>query len=210
MVALVSPTDDRMKIKRILLLTVPLLAGTGAAWAASDARGSNWSLFTGKYTASGLPDEILMNRPIEFEDAWITVVNYGRHLSPPTAARRWEAELQFGVHRGVQDHFEVNSALIHRWSDWPWDGLIDTSFAIGAGLSWAGEVPALEAQGKPGTDATRTLLYLVLEFEAMPGHTRRWSVYGRIHHRSGVFGTFNGVHGGSDHVGIGVRWYPGR
>lgn len=197
-----------MKIKSTLLV-VPLLLGHTSVPADTVTPRSNWSVFTGKYTADGLPDEILMNQPIEFQDAWISVLNYGRHLTEPTPSRRWEAEAQFGIHRGLQDHHEFNAALIHRWSDWPWDGLIDTSFALGVGLSWATEVPALEAQGKPGEDATRALLYLALEFEAMPRHTRRWSVYGRIHHRSGVFGTIKGVHGGSDHVGIGLRWYPG-
>lgn len=170
----------------------------------------NWSVFSGKYTASGLPDEILMLRSIEFDQAWIAVVNFGYELGAPTLSRRWEAELQFGQHWGEQDHQEINAALLHRWSDWPWDGLVDTSFALGGGLSWGLDVPALEAAGKPGDNATRTLFYMALEFEAVPRGTRRWSVFGRIHHRSGIFGTFNGVHGGSDHVGIGVRWYPGR
>ncbi|MFN2300398.1 MAG: hypothetical protein ABR565_00775 [Gammaproteobacteria bacterium] len=196
-----------MKIKSTLLVVLFLL-GNAPVHGDTVAPRSNWSVFTGKYTSDGLPDEILMNQPIEFQDAWISVLNYGRHLSKPTPSRRWEAEAQFGIHRGLQDHHEFNVAMIHRWSDWPWDGLIDTSFALGVGVSWAAEVPALEAQGEPGEHATRTLLYLALEFEAMPRHTRRWSVYGRIHHRSGVFGTIKGVHGGSDHVGIGLRWYP--
>jgi hypothetical protein len=176
---------------------------------ASESR-HNLSLFTGKYTASGLPDEILMLRPIDFDDAWVTVFNYGYLLTAPTPARRWEGELQMGFHTGDQDHVEFNGAVLHRWSDWPWDSLIDTSFALGAGLSWAHRVPALEAAGKPGDNATRTLFYMALEFEARPAFTDRWSIFGRIHHRSGVFGTFSGVHGGSDHIGLGLRWYLDR
>lgn len=190
---------------RYLLLVLSMLASAAAH---ADARGQSWSVYTGKYTADPLPDHILLLQPITFEDAWITVVNYGRVLARPTPSRRWEAEMQLGLHHsGVQDHLETNIAVLHRWSDWPWDGLIHTSFAVGSGLSYATEVPYLERTGKPGPDATKLLLYLALEFEAVPATAENWSIFGRIHHRSGVFGTFNGVHGGSDHVGIGVRWY---
>ena len=193
---------------RFLLVAALLLA---CASATADERGASWSLYTGKYTADPLPDHILLLQPITFENAWISVLNYGRTLSRPSSSRAWEGELQLGLHHsGVQDHVETNAAILHRWSDWPWDGLIHTSFAVGAGLSYATRVPYLERTGKPGPDATRLLFYMALEFEAIPNGTERWSVYGRIHHRSGVFGTFNNVHGGSDHVGIGVRWYLPR
>lgn len=182
------------------------LAACGTATAAP-AADLSWSVFTGKYTASGLPDEILALQPIEFENAWITVFNLGHVLARPAPDRRWETELQFGFHHsGAQDHQEVNLAVIHRWSDWPWDGLIDTSLAMGTGLSMATEVPLLEATGKPGPDAQRLLLYGVFEFEVAPHWSRDWSIYARIHHRSGLFGVFNGIHGGSDHVGVGFRW----
>lgn len=191
----------------VVRLAAFALAACGGTAVAAPASGYSWSVFTGKYTASGLPDEILALQPIEFEDAWITVFNLGRVLAEPAADRRWDAELQFGIHHsGVQDHHELNLAVIHRWSDWPWDGLLRTSLAMGAGLSLASEVPHLEATGKPGADAQRLLLYGVFEFEVAPHWARDWSIYARIHHRSGLFGAFNGIHGGSDHVGIGFRW----
>lgn len=203
--------STRTRADALAALFVSCLAGAAGPASAADPQGQSWSLYAGKYTADPLPDHILLIQPITFENAWISVVTYGRTLARPSASRRWEGEVQFGVHHsGVQDHVEADVALLHRWSDWPWDGLIKTSFALGGGLSYASEVPYLEATGKPGADATRLLFYMALEFEAVPAGTERFSVFGRIHHRSGVFGTFNGVHGGSDHVGIGVRWYLPR
>lgn len=193
------------------LVACCLALSPASACADPDPQGQWWSLYTGKYTADPLPDHILLLQPITFENAWISVVTYGRTLSRPSPSRRWEGELQLGLHHsGAQDHVEADVALLHRWSDWPWDGLIETSFALGAGLSYAREVPYLELTGKPGTDATRLLFYMALEFEAVPSGSEHFSVFGRIHHRSGVFGTFNDVHGGSDHIGIGFRWYLPR
>jgi hypothetical protein len=150
----------------------------------------------------------MLVHPIEFEDAWITVINYGRILAAPTPTRRWEAEAQVGIHHsGVQKHQEFNAAILHRWYDWPWDGLLRTSLAAGTGLSWATEVPFLEGEARPGRNASQLLLYMALELEVTPHWARSWSLFARIHHRSGVFGTFNGVHGGSDPIGIGLRWY---
>jgi hypothetical protein len=188
-----------------------VIALLGAPAAASSVQDSSWSVFTGKFTEDRLFEEILtFTHSINFDEAWVTVLNYNRVLAHPSPRRRWEGELQFGVHHsGVQDHFEVNSAIIHRWSDWPWDGLLRTSLAAGTGFSLASDVPVLEREGRPGEDAQRFLLYLMFEFEVAPHWARRWSIYARIHHRSGVFGAFGGVHGGSDHIGLGFRWFTG-
>jgi len=190
------------------LVILSLLGLPAASAAATPDR--SWSVFTGKFTEDRLFEEILtFTHRIDFDDAWITVFNFNQVLARPSPRRQWEGELQLGVHHsGVQDHFEVNTAVIHRWSDWPWDGLLRTSFASGTGFSLASEVPVLEREGRPGEDAQRFLLYLMFEFEVAPYWAKRWSIYARIHHRSGVFGLFGGAHGGSDHVGLGFRWFP--
>lgn len=191
------------------VVAVMLLMGCWPAAGATSDHDYSWSVFTGKFTADRFLDDILtFTHRINFESAWVTVVNYNHVLARPTSSRRWEGELQFGVHHsGPQDHVEFNAAIAHRWSDWPWDGLLNTSFAIGTGLSLASKPPLLEVEGEPGDDAQRLLLYLLLEFEVAPYWAERWSIFCRIHHRSGAFGTFGGVHGGSDHIGVGFRWF---
>jgi hypothetical protein len=194
--------------RRIAAALLAAAACANAQAQAPDHRES-WSLFFGKYTDDPLAENILaFVKPIDFDPAWITVFTYGRLRAKPAASRRWEGELQFGVHTGRQDNYELNAAVFHRWYDWPWDGLLTTSLALGGGLSWANRVPFLESQVvNPDKSESRLLLYLGLELEVAPHWARDWSLYARIHHRSGVFGTFNGVHGGSDHIGLGLRWY---
>lgn len=123
---------------------------------------------------------------------------------------RWEVEGQLARHTGLQRHWEVNGVLVARWTRFPWDRWLDTRVAFGEGLSWATQTPPIEPRGDKDDDeaSNRLLNYLLLEVEARPP-AGNWSGFFRIHHRSGVFGLFGGVEGGSNFVGLGVRRYFG-
>ncbi len=98
----------------------------------------------------------------------------------------------------------MNAAVNHRWNVFPWDHRVDTSLAIGNGLSWATSTPELEEKFEAeGTE--RLLYYLNLEATFSPPSTDRWAIILRIHHRSGVFGLF-GVDGGSNTLSLGMRF----
>ena len=118
---------------------------------------------------------------------------------------QWERELQVARHFGDQDHWETNALLILRWTAFPWDWR--TSLALGEGVSWASEVPALEdellaAEG----GSTRFLNYLLIELTTGLPFTERWNLVGRIHHRSGVFGLYDDVEEGSNFLTLGLRF----
>ena len=55
--------------------------------------------------------------------------------------------------------------------------------------------------------SSRFLNYLAFEVEAL--FTPEWSAVGRIHHRSGAFGTYNGVREGSNAYLLGLRYRYG-
>ncbi|MDW7708855.1 MAG: hypothetical protein SCH98_00160 [Deferrisomatales bacterium] len=116
---------------------------------------------------------------------------------------RWEAEVQAVKHMGLQTHGEANGLVILRWLAFPWNAYLPTSVAVGDGLSYATRVPEVEIR-RHGR-STRLLNYLLFEITlALPGE-QRWSLSLRQHHRSGVFGLHDGVHGGSDFWGAGLR-----
>lgn len=121
---------------------------------------------------------------------------------------RWELEGQIVRHSGMQDHWETNAVVVARWMNFPWDHWLDTRFAFGEGLSYAWQVPELEPRGdEPGEGRSNRLLnYLLVELEFVVPGQPEWSAYTRIHHRSGVNGLFGGVQGGSNFVGLGVRY----
>ena len=114
---------------------------------------------------------------------------------------RFEVEGQLARHAGDQRHWESNAAIVARWTRFPWDHYVDTSIAIGEGLSYASRRPPLERvnDGNP-----RLLNYLMAEVEFGPPVDPRWRMLVRVHHRSPVFSLFDEA-SGSNFVTFGVR-----
>lgn len=186
-----------------LLFTV---LGAPAASADSIAEPQEYvSVFVAQNARDRLVD-ILSTASADRRRSWLVAVAYGRPL------HQWrsislELELQAARHTGMQRHGEFNAVLVARWMDFPWDHWADTRVAAGEGLSWATEVPELEPRSDPEEgESARLLNYLLFEVEVRPP-ARPWSGYLRIHHRSGVYGLFSDVTGGSNFVGLGVRRY---
>lgn len=122
---------------------------------------------------------------------------------------RWELEGQLVRHTGLQHHWEANAMLALRWMDFPWDHYLDTRVAVGNGLSYASEVPPLEPGGELDRDeeSAHLLYYMMVEAEFTLPRETPWSAFVRVHHRSGIFGLFDDVDGGSNFIGIGIRHY---
>ena len=53
----------------------------------------------------------------------------------------------------------------------------------------------------------RLLNYILGEMTVAPPQVKDWSLVVRVHHRSGVFGLFDGVEGGSNVIGAGVKFH---
>jgi hypothetical protein len=106
----------------------------------------------------------------------------------------------------TQDHKEFNALFAVRWLRFPWDHHIDTSVAVGEGLSYATSVPAVEAYRHGEEKTSKLLNYLMVETAFGLPSRPRWQLIFRVHHRSGVFGLFNDVYGGSNTIGMGLRY----
>jgi len=85
--------------------------------------------------------------------------------------------------------------------EFPWNEYVQTSMAIGEGLSWATEIPALEKKADPHGENSQLLNYILLEVTfAIPESP--WSLVTRIHHRSGAWVRDNG----SNILEAGIRY----
>jgi hypothetical protein len=98
-----------------------------------------------------------------------------------------ELEGQVGRHFGSKvDHWEFVGLILWRWHPFPWDKDIDTSFAVGSGLSYNSDESQIELE--EDEDAQRLLSYLAIELTFGLPQYPRWNLMIRIHHRSGAYG----------------------
>jgi len=118
----------------------------------------------------------------------------------------FELEGQVVKHLAGQHYWEFNALVVARWLRFPWNDIIKTSFAVGEGLSLATEISVSEEKYH-GDKTSKFLNYLMFEFDFALPDEPRWSLVTRLHHRSGVFGLFNGVHGASNALGMGIRYH---
>lgn len=157
----------------------------------------------------------MLFRPLSFEDATLVAAAYSEVIADPSPHYRWEIEANIVQWLGDQDHQEVGGLAMFRWQTFPWDHWLDTSFGFGNGLSWATSKPDLEEFFHPDTGATQLLWHIAVELEfARPVRLRAqrpswldsWATFVRVHHRSGVFGSFSDVDGGSNVLALGLRY----
>lgn len=118
-----------------------------------------------------------------------------------------EFEAQAVQHFGDQDHFEINPAiLVLRWKCFPWHKTLPTTFAIGDGISIATRTPKLEKKER-GDDTSKALNYVMAEATFSLPSCPNWAFVLRYHHRSGVFGLYNGVHDASTVLAAGFKYW---
>jgi hypothetical protein len=112
-----------------------------------------------------------------------------------------------GYRSGSTNTPELWGALYVRFDGFPWRNRLYTSFGLSTGLDWLNTLPESEtgtaAQPEPNT--TKILHYFSPEITfALPNHPEH-EIALRYSHRSGIFGTFNGVWEGSNVLMLGYR-----
>ena len=137
-------------------------------------------------------------------DAHMLAFTGGKELVTFKQYLRLEAEGQVAKHFDRQSHVELNALLILRWLPFPWDQFVDTSVAIGDGLSYAFTDPPLESENDEKT--TNMLNYLMFEITVNSPRCDTIQFFARIHHRSGIYGLIEGVTEGSNFICAGIKW----
>jgi len=161
------------------------------------------TLYGGRLVDNSLR-ELFTSFPPTWADSYSAALGVAKEFARTGKHLRWELEGQVLKHFSRQDHWELTAALVVRWVTFPWDHYLDTTFAAGDGFSYATDVPSIEAETH--NTATRLLNYLLFEFTfSIPEHPE-WALVTRIHHRSGVFRTFDGVRGASNVLEAGLRY----
>ncbi|KIH75693.1 hypothetical protein SAMN05660860_03090 [Geoalkalibacter ferrihydriticus] len=185
------------------LLAAILTLSVLPAGAAAAQKEYPWSLvgYGAVYTPDRLKD-IFFNRH-SYEDSYLAALAINREFARTGPSLAWEGEGQLVKHFGRQEHWEYNALVVARWHRFPWNHRVATSLAVGEGISWATRKPKLEI--RDDRNVSQLLNYLLFELTLAKPQSR-WYWSGRIHHRSGVFGLYNGVRGGSNFVGMGTGY----
>lgn len=202
-----SPSWRARRLSAVLLL---LLAGLVLpVQAKADAEPGDFfiSAYAGRAAKERLLD-IVTRFNTGFIDSYMVTVAPGYIIGQGRNIRS-DVEVQVTRHWGEQNHWEFNAAYIARWMNFPWDHRLDTRLALGAGVSWATEVPFIEPRAKElgQEESAQFLGYVVIEAEFMPARPSSWSGFIRLHHRSDAWGIFHDNRGGSNFITLGTRYH---
>ncbi len=169
-------------------------ADAGDAWKAT--------VYGARLSADSLGDTLAVSA--NYENSYVLVLAVSKKMLSFRKLIDIELEGQVGKHFGEQDHLEFNALPVIRWRPFPWDEYVDTSLAVGAGLSYALETPEVEAVGVSHTP--KLLGYLMLELSFSLPKEPKWSLVSRLHHRSGANGLFGHRLDASNAVGFGIKY----
>jgi hypothetical protein len=153
---------------------------------------------------TGWEDIVLNPLEAEYVDAYLVAGALSRRYADfRGGALQLEAEGQVVYDFGDQHHWEFNIVPVAvRWRQFPWSHRLNTSAAFGLGLSYATEIPEVEAEIEGQSE--QLLIYWMLEATAGP-LLSPWELTLRLHHRSVAWGLM-GEEGGMNAVGLGLRY----
>lgn len=123
-----------------------------------------------------------------------------------------ELEIEGGVakrfgSREAGQQWEFDLIPMARWTYFPWNDYIYTNFRLGLiGASYVTGISEFERQFDSSGHSSRFLNLLVPELTVSPYKEAPFEVFVRVHHRSGVYGLINGVHGASNYISTGIRF----
>jgi hypothetical protein len=170
-----------------------------------EAREHYLTVYGAVMTDGALPETAVLTASFD-RDFKFVAVTAGNKIGNFLDKIDFEVEGQIVKHVTGQHHWEFNVLAVARWTYFPWNNIIKTSFAVGDGLSLATETPVFEGQYH-GEETNPFLNYLMFEFDFALPNNPQWSLVTRLHHRSGIYGLFNGANGASNALGLGIRYH---
>jgi hypothetical protein len=207
---------SRIILAAVLLQSTPLLIEAAAAQSVAGdtstvAERSAFSagLYAGELFKSGLPNLLWEPQDIEFSPSYLVAANFDyvfHHFDG--LPLYFEGELDVAKRYAGANQFEVDVAPFVRWTSFPWNKTLYTNVRAGAlGLSYVTGISDWERQNSGNDKGSRLLQFLVTEITFASSENSHSEFFIRIHHRSGVYGLFDGVSGGSNYLAVGFRFF---
>jgi hypothetical protein len=185
-----------------LLAALPAMADETPA---PPRRDNAVAIFAGIYSPDVFTDIVATPWDTRTENIYLVTLSYNRRLT--TVFRHLDIEVEGGVGRrfGDNDSFEAYAALALRWTEFPWNRHLRTTFAVyPIGPSYVADLSPSEVS-KDGRSAN-WLNYFAIELTLAAPSLPELEVLVRLHHRSGAFGLINGSTNGADFLSVGARY----
>ena len=159
------------------------------------------TIFGGPSAQPDLENVLAFNMRFE-DDTYIAAAALAREFWRYKNWISFELEGQVGKYFGNEHQWQFNGLIIGRWHRFPWEKYLDTSFAVGDGLSYNTETSKVEEEDDE--DAGKWLNYLMFELTLGLPEYPRWNFVYRVHHRSSI-GERIGA-GASNFVAFGIKY----
>jgi hypothetical protein len=217
MMGVICAEQKTMKT-RLLMGLISLLSGVGACAAADVDRGGKHSLsaFVGQATDTNFVESMYAPWSNDLKDVGVAGAMYSYRLGTLgdvfglssnhfTDHVTVETEGGGAFRFGDEDLGELWTGLYVRYDGFFWNDTVYTTLAVNTGLSLLSSTSDFErgrdSRGKNG----RLLHYMGPEISIADPQNKNLELIFRYHHRSGVFGLFDGVVSGSTFLSSGVR-----
>jgi len=202
---------------RMSFFLLPLLVLAWAWPAVASENRTSIAVYGGFLTPDDTSDLIL--GPYRFADQELIAVSLSRELFSVGELFNFsfldplklEAEGVFDYHWGNwpkgkhhQEFVELIGSFNLRWHRFPWNNTVLTTIGIGDGVSYTPVIPTYELH--LNNTSTYTLNYLMVDVTLAHPKFPQLAFLLRWHHRSGIFGLIDDVHGGSDFFTAGLKY----
>lgn len=133
-----------------------------------------------------------------------------------TAYRFQNALLDLEIEAGVAKRFgnsytgnqwEFDLMPMAIWKYFPWNDCVYTNFGLGLiGASYVTGISSFEKDFDSSGRSNPFLNLLIPEITVSPAKDAPFVFFVRVHHRSGIYGLINGVHGASNYICGAIRF----
>jgi hypothetical protein len=186
---------------------------------ANEVRGdaNGIAFFAGVATDTAFVTSMFMPWENEMEDLGVVGVAYSRRIGSVSELTGWgdaggfldnlliEGEVGFSARFGDESLGEAWTGAYIRYDGFFWNDVIYTTIAVNTGLSYLTDNSDFERGRDENNRNSKLLHYMGPELTfALPDH-KNIEMLLRYHHRSGVFGAFDGVISGSTFISTGFR-----
>lgn len=205
-------------LKSLAVAVVIAIGGSAVAQADDSVRGSDSiAIYGGQATWTNFVESMYAPWTNDMTDIGVAALAYNHSFGsvndltggilPPVIGDHLfvEGEAGLSLRFGDEDLGEGWVGAFLRYDNLPWNDYVYTTLAVNTGVSYLTETSEFERSRDNKSEAAKLLHFMAPEitFASPDNKNLEWLI--RYHHRSGVFGAFDGVVSGSTFITTGVR-----